>query len=754
MNTLNSWKECVSVNWSQLYKSINRTNLYEADVFFQFRVLFRVLELISVPNQTRKSFILIKLNTLYTWKQHLSVNYSQCIKSLNWTYLYDADVFIQFLVLIRVLELISVPNHSRDSFILIKLNTLYTWKQCFSVNQSQCIKSLNWTYLYEADVFLQFRVLIRVLELISVPNHSRDSFTFIKLNTLYTWKQCFSVNQSQCIKSLNWTYPYDADVFLQFRVLIRVIELISVPNHSRDSFILIKLNTLYTWKQCFSVNQSQCIKSLNWTYLYDAYVFLQFRVLIRVLELIFVPNHSRDSFILIELYTLYTWKQCVSVNWSQCIKSLNWTYLHDADVYLQFLVLIRVIELISVPNHSRDSFILIKLNTLYTWKQCFSVNQSQCIKSLNWTFLNDADVFLQFLVLIRVIELISVPNHSRDSFILFKLNTLYTWKQCFSVNQSQCIKSLNWIYLYDADVFLQFRVLIRVLELISVPNHSRDSFILIKLNTLYTWKQCFSVNYSQCIKSLNWTYPYDADVFLQFRVLIRVIELISVPNHSRDSFILIKLNTLYTWKQCFSVNQSQCIKSLNWTYLYDAYVFLQFRVLIRVLELIFVPNHSRDSFILIELNTLYTWKQCVSVNWSQCIKSLNWTYLYDADVYLQFLVLIRVIELISVPNHSRDSFILFKLNTLYTWKQCSSVNQSQCIKSLNWTYPYDADVFLQFRLLILVIELISVPNHSRDSVILINLNNLYSWKECVSLNWIEGIRSLNWTYLYEADVFL
>ena len=31
--------------------------------------------------------------------------------------------------------------------------------------------------------------------------------------------------------------------------------------------------------------------------------------------------------------------------------------------------------------------------------------------------------------------------------------------------------------LYDADVFLQFRVLIRVLELISVPNHSRDSFI-------------------------------------------------------------------------------------------------------------------------------------------------------------------------------------------------------------------------------------------------------------------------------------
>ena len=43
---------------------------------------------------------------------------------------------------------------------------------------------------------------------------------------------------------LNWTYPYDSDVFLQFRVLIRILEPISVPNQSRDSFILIKLNTL------------------------------------------------------------------------------------------------------------------------------------------------------------------------------------------------------------------------------------------------------------------------------------------------------------------------------------------------------------------------------------------------------------------------------------------------------------------------------------------------------------------------------
>ena len=37
--------------------------------------------------------------------------------------------------------------------------------------------------------------------------------------------------------------------------------------------------------------------------------------------------------------------------------------------------------------------------------------------------------------------------------------------------------SLNWIYLNDEDVFLQFPILIRILELISVSKHSRDSLI-------------------------------------------------------------------------------------------------------------------------------------------------------------------------------------------------------------------------------------------------------------------------------------
>ena len=270
--------------------------------------------------------------------------------------------------------------------------------------------------------------------------------------------------------------------------------------------------------------------------------------------------------------------------------------------------------------------------------------------------------------MIRVLELISVPNHSRDSFILIIFNTLSSYPEIVSVHWSQWCNSLNWTYLYDADGFLQFRVLIRVLELILVPNHSRESFILIRFNTMSSCPGIVSVHWSQWCNSLNWTYLYDADVFLQFRVLILVLELISVPNPSRDSFILIKFNTLSSCREIDSVHWSQWCNSLNWTYLYDADGFLQFRVFIRVLDLISVPNHSRDSFNLINFNTVSSCPEIVSVHWILGSISLNWTYLYDADGFLQFRVLIRVLELIAVPNHSRDSFILVKFNTLSSWR--------------------------------------------------------------------------------------
>ena len=315
------------------------------------------------------------------------------------------------------------------------------------------------------------------------------------------------------------------------------------------------------------------------------------------------------------------------------------------------------------------------------------------------------------------------------------MNTLYSCKEWIRAIWSKWYNSLNWTYLYNADVLHQFRVLIRLLERISVPNHSRNSLILFKLNTLYSCKEWFRVIWSKWYNPLNWTYLYNADVFHQFRVLIRLLERISVPNHSRKSLILFKLNTLYSCKEWFRAIWSKWYNPLNWTYLYNADVFHQFRVLIRLLERIFVPNHSRNSLILFKLNTLYSCKEWFRVIWSKWYNPLNWTYLYNADVFHQFRVLIRLLERISVPNHSRDSFILFKLNTLYSCKEWIRAIWSMRYNSLNWTYLYNADVLHQFRVLIRLLERISVPNHSRNSLILFKLNTLYSCKECIRANW-------------------
>ena len=126
------------------------------------------------------------------------------------------------------------------------------------------------------------------------------------------------------------------------------------------------------------------------------------------------------------------------------------------------------------------------------------------------------------------------------------------WRRIVSVLSSQWCHTHNWIYLIDADVLLHFPILIRILELISVPKQSRDSFILIIFNTLSLWREIVSVLSSQWCHSHNWIYLNDADVSLQFTMLIRILELISVPKHSRDSFILIIFNTLTLWREIVS----------------------------------------------------------------------------------------------------------------------------------------------------------------------------------------------------------
>ena len=154
------------------------------------------------------------------------------------------------------------------------------------VNSNLRDNSLNWPYLYDADAFFQSRVLIQILEVISIPNHSRDTLTLIKLNTLHSWKGCVRVNSNLWYNSLNWLNLYNANAFFQFQVLSRNLEVIYIQNHSRDTINLIKLNTLQTWKGCVRVNSNLWYNSLNWLNLYNANAFFQFRVLSRILEVI------------------------------------------------------------------------------------------------------------------------------------------------------------------------------------------------------------------------------------------------------------------------------------------------------------------------------------------------------------------------------------------------------------------------------------------------------------------------------------
>ena len=171
-------------------------------------------------------------------------------------YLYDADAFFQFRVMIRIQEVTSIPNHSRDTLNLIKLSTLHPWKGCVRVNSNLWCSSLNWAYLYHADALSQFRVLIQILEVISLPNHSTDTLTLIKMNTLHSWKGFERVNSSLWYNWLNFLNLYDADAFFPFRVLIQILEVVSIPKRSRDTLTIITLNTLHSWKGFVRVNSN------------------------------------------------------------------------------------------------------------------------------------------------------------------------------------------------------------------------------------------------------------------------------------------------------------------------------------------------------------------------------------------------------------------------------------------------------------------------------------------------------------------
>ena len=158
--------------------------------------------------------------------------------------------------MIRFLDLISVPNDSWDSFILTKFNTLSIWREI--------VRSIGFTGVFQliGHIFMmQMDSFHSGFDTVSRP-HFRSEWLlrFIYFNKI----QHFDPMERDCLvhsiywcNSLNCAYFYDADGFLQFRLMIRVLELISVPNESWDSYILIKFNTLTQW--------SEIVRSIGFT---------------------------------------------------------------------------------------------------------------------------------------------------------------------------------------------------------------------------------------------------------------------------------------------------------------------------------------------------------------------------------------------------------------------------------------------------------------------------------------------------------
>ena len=80
-------------------------------------------------------------------------------------------------------------------------------------------------------------------------------------------------------------------------------------------------------------------------------------------------------------------------------------------------------------------------------------------------------------------------SESFQRFIYFNKNS--TLCPSVSIGIWGLIHLIGHIFMMQMDSFM-----IRVLELISVPNHSRDSFNLIKFNTLSSWREIDSVHWS------------------------------------------------------------------------------------------------------------------------------------------------------------------------------------------------------------------------------------------------------------------
>ena len=112
-----------------------------------------------------------------------------------------------------------------------------------------------------------------------------------------------------------------------------------------------------------------------------------------------------------------------------------------------------------------------------------------------------------------------------------KLESLSIGEEFVRSIGNYCYHPLNWIYLYDADVFFHFRLWFGFYT--SFPLRiSPVIHIFQRLDTLSLGEEFVRNNGNYCYHPKNWIYLYDADVLFQFSIMIRILDLISGPNQS------------------------------------------------------------------------------------------------------------------------------------------------------------------------------------------------------------------------------
>ena len=274
----------------------------------------------------------------------------------------------------------------------------------------------------------------------------------------------------------------------------------------------------------------------KWIFLYDADVFFQFSITNRILYLISDPNQSRDSYITIKLDTFVHKRRVCKFQWELV---LLFTKL-DISIWCRFLH--------SIFDFDSDSRLHFRSESvqrfIYFNKIGYFVHKLRVCKE-QWELLSpftklDISIWCRCFLSIFDFDSDSRPHFRSESvhrFIYFNKIGYFVHKRRVCKEQWELVLQITkWIFLYDADVFFQFSIMIRILYLISDPNQSRDWYILIKLDTLSIRVVFLRINGNYYYHSLNWIYLYDADVFFQFSIMIRILDLISDPNQSRDSY--------------------------------------------------------------------------------------------------------------------------------------------------------------------------------------------------------------------------